>query len=96
MATVQAIEVPRCVLPDLQLGDITSLQFHGFSDASKVAYGANVYLLAETASGYFTHLIASKTRDTIPRLELMGALTLAKLITSVAQALAPLIGIDVM
>ena len=102
MATVQAIEVPRCVLPDLQSKDITSLQLHGFSDASKVAYGANVYLRAETARGYSTHLIASKTRvaplkgDTIPRLELMGALTLAKLITSVAQALAPSISIDVM
>ena len=61
-----------------------------------------MYLRAETANGYSTHLIASKTRvaplkgDTIPRLELMGALTLAKLITSVPQALAPSISIGVM
>ena len=100
MSKVQTIEIPRCVLPSTQLGGVISLQLHGFSDASKSAYGANVYLRGETTHGYSTHLIASKTRvaplkgDTIPRLELMGALTLAKLITSVAQALQPIANVN--
>ena len=100
MAKVQTVEIPRCVLPSTQSGGIISFQLHGFSDASKSAYGANVYLRTETTHDYSTNLIASKTRvaplkgDTIPRLELMGALTLAKLITSVAQALRPIVNVN--
>ena len=60
---------------------VTSLQIHGFGDSSEVAYAATVYLRIETTKGISTQLIMSKTRvapltkPTIPRLELLDALT---------------------
>lgn len=97
---VSEIEFPRCLLPGVESDEIKSVELHGFSDASKIAYGANVYLRIETSNGISSHLIASKTRiaplktETIPRLELLAALLLAKLITSVSNALRNSIKID--
>ena len=60
---------------------------------SKSAYAAVVYLLIESECGYVTQFIACKTRvspikgQKIPRLELLSALLLSKLMTSVTQAL---------
>ena len=39
MGEFSSIEVPRCILGDVE--DITSIQLHGFADASKSAYGAS-------------------------------------------------------
>lgn len=67
---------------------------HGFGDASKGAYCAVVYLCIETEDGYKTSLVAAKSRVTpsspmsIPRLELLAALILARLISTVQEALA--------
>ena len=97
---VSEIEFPRCLLAEIERDDIKSVELHGFSDASKIAYGANVYLRIETSNGNSSHFISSKTRiaplktETIPRLELLAALLLAKLITSVANALRNSIKID--
>ena len=97
---VSEIEFPRCLLPGDKSDEIKSVELHGFSDASKIAYGAKVYLRIETTNGISTHLIASKTRiaplktETIPRLELLAALLLARLITSVSNALQNSIKID--
>lgn len=65
----------------------------GFCDASSKAYAAVVYLRYESEHGARSTFVAAKTRvaplgtTTIPRLELMSALLLARLITSVQQAI---------
>ena len=63
--------------------DLQNVQLHRFGDASEKAYGAVVYFRIETTTGtVFTKLVSSKTRvapmngETIPRLELLGALIL--------------------
>ena len=68
-----------------------NLQLVGFCDASLKAYAAMVYLVNENSNCI---LLASKTRvaplktQTIPRLELLGALLLARLMVSVEQSLS--------
>ena len=70
-----------------------SYSLHGFCDASIGAYAAVVYLLMKTDTNHYVKFITSKTRvspihgQTIPRLELLSALLLAKLITSVTHSL---------
>ena len=72
---------------------------HGYGDASKGAHCAVVYLCTETEDGYKTSLVASKSRVTpsspmsIPRLELLAALILACLNSSVQEALAQVLHI---
>ena len=57
----------------------------GFSDASKLAYGALVYLRSESKDKVDTNLLMSKSRvaplkvQSMPRLELLGALVLSKM-----------------
>eukprot|EP00795_Rhopilema_esculentum_P005098 gene5098-216_t len=88
--SVSKIELPRSVMHEVEVSDIKSVQLHGFSDASTVAYAASVYLRVETSSRVVSHLIASKTRvsplksESVPRLELMGALILARLMKTTA------------
>lgn len=74
--------IPRCHFPEQM--DVISVQLHGFSDASEVAYGGVVYLRLQDSRGrVHVSLVTSKTkvapikRQTIPRLELCGALLLA-------------------
>ncbi|XP_070516626.1 uncharacterized protein [Cardiocondyla obscurior] len=69
-------------------------QIHGFCDASNVAYGACLYARSVGKNGEITSkLICSKSRVapikpvTIPRLELCGALLLARLFSEVAKAI---------
>ena len=70
-----------------------SYSLHGFSDASQRAYAAVVYLRVATSSGCVVRLVSSKTRvspakeHTIPRLELLAALLLARLLSCVESAL---------
>lgn len=66
----------------------------GFSDASARAYSAVVYLRCKYSSNKFSSvLVCSKTRVapvkslTIPRLELLGALLLTKLLVRVSELL---------
>ena len=79
---------------------VTSLQIHGFGDSSEVAYAATVYLRIETIKGISTQLIMSKTRvafltkPTIPRLELLAALILARLVQRIREALQPIAQIN--
>ena len=94
------ISVPRCVLDGIEAEDVNSIQLHGFADASKIAYGANIYIRVTTSNVSYSQLSASKTRvaplkgETIARLKLMAALTLANLITAVYKALAYTIKIN--
>ena len=78
--------IPRCYFP--KDTTVTSVQLHNFSDASEKAYSGVVYLRMEDSSGtVHTSLVMSKTRvapikrQTIPRLELCGALVLAQLLS---------------
>jgi len=90
---VSSIAVTRCILDEIEVGDIKSIQLHVLADASKYAFGANVFIKVMTSNACSSHLLASKTRvaplsgETIPRLELMTALTLANLMTVVYEAL---------
>ena len=93
-------EASRCVLKDIGPNQIRSIKLHGFADASNIAYGANVYLRVTTSSGVSVRLLASKTKvaplkkETIPRLELLAALTLANLMKSVSDSLDGVLEID--
>ena len=70
-----------------------SARLVGFYDASTKAYAAVVYLRLEHDTTVYVRFAAAKTRValqkgiTIPRLELLSALLLAKLIVSVQAAL---------
>ena len=66
---------------------VVSVQLHGFSDASQAAYSGVVYLRAvDSRDNITTSLVISKTKvaplkkTMIPRLELCGALVLARLL----------------
>ena len=72
----------------------TSIQLHGFSDASKAAFAAVLYLRSAYEDGHVElRLVASKGRvapikgQSIPRLELLGATVLARLVDTVLQCL---------
>ena len=79
---------------------VSSYTLHGFGDASEKAYCAVVYLLLETSSGNYPVLLTSKTRvaplakQSIPRLELLSGVILARLVSSVKEALQLQVQID--
>lgn len=70
------------------------IELHGFADASKLAYGACVYVKSHSESGEVkVALLCSKSKvaplktQTIPRLELCAALLISKLIRKAKVAL---------
>jgi hypothetical protein len=90
LKALQGIKVNRYVLTE----DYNSVELHGFSDASKEAFGAAIYLRCTTSSGQSTmKLLCSKSRVaplkpvSIPRLELCAAELLAKLVKKVTASL---------
>ena len=96
---VDNVRVNRYYFPG-QKTKVKSAVLHGFGDASKGAYCAVVYLCIESEDKYRTSLVAAKTRVaastpmTIPRLELLAALILARLISAVREALTQVIHIE--
>ena len=87
----QVMTLPCCYFNIVSTGDCS---LYGFCDASTTAYAAVVYLVAETSSHRSSNFVAAKTRVaplaqlTIPRLELLSALLLAQLITTVSKRLS--------
>ena len=83
---------PRCYLVDVEK-EVTSCSLQGFCDASIKAYAAVIYLKVETLYGVYVRFVTSKSRvsplerPSIPRLELLSALLLARLIDNVERAL---------
>ncbi|XP_058799806.1 uncharacterized protein LOC131669141 [Phymastichus coffea] len=80
---LSSLSVPRW----LGLSQRKSYEVHGFSDASKRAYAAVVYLLIDNDDGTFAvSLLAAKTKVapvktvSIPNLELLGAVLTVKLV----------------
>ena len=81
----------------------TSVQYQlfGFCDASTVAYAAVIYIVELTPSGKYFSFVASKTHvsplktQTIPRLELLSALLLARLMKTVMDSLSTTLTLQV-
>ena len=88
----QPIHIPRCYLD--RVSEVISASLFGFCDASLKAQAAVIYLRFETESGFIVRIVASKTKVspikqlTIPRLELLSTLLLARLLHSVTQSLS--------
>lgn len=74
------------------LNTVEKAELHGFSDSSKLAYAAVIYIRVKIKSGWSSHIVAAKTKVapikqiSIPRLELMGALMLTRLMLLVRNA----------
>ena len=88
------VSVPRCYF-DPSFKTPINIELHGFSDASQQAFAAVVYLRSIYEDGRITvKLVASKTKvaptkkQSIPRLELLGALILARLIATIKESLS--------
>ena len=84
--------IPRCYYP--RDTKVKTIQLHGFCDASESAYAAVTYLrVTDIKDTVTTSLVIAKTkvspikRLTIPRLELCGAVLLARLIGHVGNIL---------
>ena len=89
LSDASVVTILRCFIsarPD-------ALRLIGFCDASTKAFAAVVYLRFESKSIVYVRFVAAKTRVdpqkpmTIPRLELLSALLLSRLIKSVCSAL---------
>ncbi|XP_076301926.1 uncharacterized protein LOC143220071 [Lasioglossum baleicum] len=86
LPSLSQIDIPRWIG---YVQTPVSMQLHGFADASKLAYGAVLYLRTETQSSISTQLIQAKSKVapiktlSIPRLELSAAHLLAKLVHNV-------------
>lgn len=94
------IVVPRFCLSDGNSSDVTSYYLSGFCDASNSAYAAVIYVITIQGGRRQSRFVASKTRvaptntPTIPRLELIGALLLSRLIATVTRSLSEVISLQ--
>lgn len=76
------VKIPRRITQD----EADWLDMHGFADASKVAFGACVYIASGCGSNVTIRLVCAKSRvaplnsATIPRLELCAAALLSRLV----------------
>ena len=84
------IVVERCLQPPNATGPP---QLHAFSDGGNLAYGTCVFLRWPTSTGVKIVFVAAKAfvaplkRKTVPRLELMGAVAMGRLVTEVSRTL---------
>ena len=84
------VQVPRFVLSS---ASPIKLELHVFSDASEKAYGAAVFIRSVCSSSIQVHLMAAKTKvaplktQSLPRLELCGAVLGVKLLKIVKDSL---------
>ena len=87
------LELERCYSPQIDQKEIRSIELHGFGDASEKAYGGVVYIRISAGALVSCRLVASKSKvapigeETIPRLELLSGLVLARLISHVQREL---------
>ena len=92
LSGLKQFQIPRCLLVEGKQIDNVSL--HTFVDASESAFGAVTYIRYCYEDGTIsTNIVAAKTRvapstaTSIPRLELMGAVTGVRLSTRIAKVL---------
>ncbi|KAK6175232.1 hypothetical protein SNE40_013739 [Patella caerulea] len=96
---MKPILVSRCYFQNIQ-ESIISCHLHGYCDSSSKAYAAVVYLKIVTTTSIYVRFLSSKTRiapinsQTIPRLELLSALILARLVNTTQKALECELQID--
>ena len=95
------ITLSRCCLHSPK-SESREYRLCGFCDASTAAYAAVVYLVEEDEERtYSSHFIVSKTRvsplkpETIPRLELLSALCLARSMANVTKSLSERLSLGV-
>ena len=95
---VKEMRFPRCVYGGNKVA--TRNRLIGFADASSKAYCAVIYFVSEFRGDILITLLTSKTRvaplsvQTVPRLELKAARTLAYLMDTVKNALTKEVKID--
>ena len=93
MKETSTVELDRCYSPNIDWKEIRSVELHGFGDASEKAYGGMVYIRISTGTRVSCQLVASKSKvapiggETIPRLELLSGLVLARLVPHVQREL---------
>lgn len=92
LSKLSSLSVPRWILCSTPIQEI---QLHGFSDAAKSAYGACLYVrVLYTDQSCSSRLLCSKSRIaplkviSLPRLELCGAVLLARLFHKVHNAIS--------
>jgi len=92
LADLHFLRVPRCIKP--RMFDDCIVQLHCFCDASLKAYGGCAYIRCVNKHGMIhTSLVMSKVRvaplkyQTIPRLELQGAVLVAKMASMLLKEL---------
>ena len=96
---VSHIVLPRCYFQNL-CGNVIARYPCGFCDANIIAFAACTYLVIVTDQGLHSSLVASKThvapidQESVPRLELLSAVLLARLIVTVEEAFKPILQID--
>ncbi|XP_024881163.1 uncharacterized protein LOC112460613 [Temnothorax curvispinosus] len=90
ISRLNQIKIPR----NVTCKSYTRLELHGFADAAQSAYGACIYVrVVDHQNKVQVKLLCSKVRvaplklQTIPRLELSAALTLAELMEKVVNSL---------
>ena len=101
LGQLTSIRIPRCYIIVTEIHDpVIDYQLHSFSDASKVAFGCCIYLraLKESRDVKMTLVtikskVAPVKEQSLPRLELLGNLTAARLTAVVLskQCLQPLL-----
>ncbi|XP_075157623.1 uncharacterized protein LOC142230888 [Haematobia irritans] len=88
-SVIDTISVPRWI----HYSPSSTIEVHGFCDASESAYAATLYVRVEDGDRVETFLLAAKTRVapikkiSLPRLELCGAVMLSKLANTIIQNL---------
>ena len=86
-------KLPRGYFPQIAWKDLNNLELHGFCDASEKAYGAVVYIRTKVNNNYKVSFVMARGRVaptkniSLPKLELLSALTLARLVQNVSDAL---------
>ncbi|XP_075157751.1 uncharacterized protein LOC142231017 [Haematobia irritans] len=87
LSVVSTLRIPRWV----EFSPRKRIQIHGFSDASERAYCGAIYIRVQDSEGVISsHFLIAKTKIaplksiTIPKLELCGALLMAKLMKSLS------------
>ena len=95
MSQVKEIIVPRCYYFNRLEDPIVTIELHGFSDSSILAYGGCIFLKFVTSTGKITiSFVTSKSRIvpakkidlTVPRLESLGNFVLSNLMVNVLSA----------
>lgn len=95
-------QIENVAMKRFVLSGSTSCALHGFSDASEIGYSAAVYLRTVNKNGDVevplmmakSRVAPAKIKLTIPKLELLGATLLTRLIKYVVEAIKEKVEID--